>query len=311
MKHYKIELNSINRLINTVLNNEIENKYLLEIMNHALSGGKRLRAIIPVIIGKKINKKIDLTNLACFIELFHNASLIIDDLPCMDNDLFRRNKKTVHNKYGVTKAQLTVNIMMEIGNKLLSKNFDKIEKLQIIDEETINFIKIMCYQNINDNLGLLGAASGQFIDTCPINKFLSSDEYELDYNSMESLLNLIHLKTSTLFEISFVCSYLMSGGDSKNIDELKKAVRYFGLAFQISDDFEDIKQDMNRNNEDQKFNPNLVCKYGKHKILKIYNKSVEEFKNIMKKLNIYDIVFEEIMDFLQKRIDDNQHIIDY
>ena len=151
----------------------------------------------------------------------------------------------------------------------------------------------------------------QFIDTCPINNFLSTDEYELDYNSMESLLNLIHLKTSTLFEISFVCSYIISGGDLNNIDELKKAVRYFGLAFQISDDFEDIKQDMNRNKEDQKFNPNLVCKYGKHKILQIYNKSVEEFKSIMKKLGIYDIVFEEIMDFLQKRINDNQHMIDY
>jgi len=120
------------------------------------------------------------------------------------------------------------------------------------------------------------------------------------------LLNLIHLKTSTLFEISFIGSYLMSGGNIENIDKIKKAVRFFGLAFQISDDFEDIKQDMNRNNEDQKFNPNLVCKYGEQKIIQIYDKSVEQFKNIMKELSIYDIVFEEILDFLQKRIDDNK-----
>ena len=74
-------------------------------------------------------------------------------------------------------------------------------------------------------------------------------------------MNLIHLKTTTLFEISFVASYLLSGGEIKNIDLLKKAVRYFGLAFQISDDFEDIEQDMKH--LDEQLNPNLVCKYGK------------------------------------------------
>ena len=230
MKNYKKELTIINDKITSLLNSEIKNKDILDIMNHALSGGKRLRTIIPFLIGRKTNSEIDLTKFACFIELFHNASLIIDDLPCMDNDLYRRNKKTVHYKYGVVKAQLTVNIMMELGNKLLNDNFDLVEKMNIYNKEKMNLIKINIYQNVNNNLGLLGAASGQFIDTCPINKFLSTDEYELDYNSMESLLNLIHLKTSTLFEISFVCSCIISGGDLNNIDELKK-----GILFDILD----------------------------------------------------------------------------
>ena len=306
MINYKNELKLINLKIVKLLDSYVNNKHLLEVMTHALEGGKRLRAIIPIIIGKKKNNNLDLTKFACFIELIHNASLIIDDLPCMDNDLYRRNKKTVHHKYGTVKAQITVNFMMQLGCKLLTENFKCIENSNIINKEQLNKIKILIYKNINDNLGLLGAASGQIIDTCPINKFLSSDDYELDYNSMESLLNLIHLKTSTLFEISFIGSYLMSGGDIENIDKIKKAVRFFGLAFQISDDFEDIKQDMNRNNEDQKFNPNLVCKYGEEKIIKIYNKSIEQFKNIMKELSIYDIVFEEILEFLQKRIDKNK-----
>ena len=109
---------------------------------------------------------------------------------------------------------------------------------------------------------------------------------------------MIHLKTTTLFEISFVASYLLSGGSTKNIDKLKKAVRYFGLAFQISDDFEDIEQDMKRNLDDE-LNPNLVCKYEEKKILTIYNKSVLQFKCILKELNIYHEVFEEILQFLQ------------
>ena len=104
---------------------------------------KRVRTIIPFLIGRKTNSEIDLTKFACFIELFHNASLIIDDLPCMDNDLYRRNKKTVHYKYGVVKAQLTVNIMMELGNKLLNDNFDLVEKMNIYNKEKMNLIKLI------------------------------------------------------------------------------------------------------------------------------------------------------------------------
>ena len=93
MINYKNELKLINLKIVKLLDSYVDNKHLLEVMTHALEGGKRLRAIIPIIIGKKKNNNLDLTKFACFIELIHNASLIIDDLPCMDNDLYRRNKK--------------------------------------------------------------------------------------------------------------------------------------------------------------------------------------------------------------------------
>ncbi len=304
MEHYKNELTSINTKIDNIMNLKFnKNADLLDMVKHALYGGKRLRAIIPIVISSILDKNVDLTKFAICIELFHNCSLIIDDLPCMDNDNYRRNRQTVHYKYGLTKAQIIVNILLNLANKLLYENINEIKKMNKFDESYLNKISIIIQKNINDNLGLFGAATGQFIDTCPINKFLTKDEYELNYNSMDKLLNLIHLKTSTLFEISFVASYLLSGGNIDNLDKLKKAVKYFGLAFQISDDFEDIKQDMERNLKDDQFNPNLVCKYGREKILKIYEKSVSEFILILKELNIYHNVFKEIIEFLQKRID--------
>ena len=145
----------------------------------------------------------------------------------MDNDNYRRNRETVHYKYGLVKAQLLVNILLNLANNLLYENIEEIKKQDIYPEEHINNISLIIQKNINDNLGLFGAATGQFIDTCPINSFLTKKEYIKDYNSLDNLLNLIHLKTTTLFEISFVASYLLSGGEIKNIDLLKKAVRYF------------------------------------------------------------------------------------
>lgn len=303
MKLYKKELVTINEKINTIIEQKFnKNEKLLEMIKHALYGGKRLRAVIPIVISSILCEKIDLTKIAICIELFHNCSLIIDDLPCMDNDKYRRNRKTVHFKYGITKAQLLVNILLNFANKLLHSNIEDIKKTQLYDDSYVNEISLIIQKNINDNLGLFGAATGQFIDTSPINSFLNKTDYINDYNSLDKLLNLIHLKTTTLFEISFVASYLLSGGSIDNIDKLKKAVRYFGLAFQISDDFEDIDQDMKRN-LDENLNPNLVCKYGKEKILSIYDKSVSQFKQILTDLNIYHEVFEEILQFLQKRID--------
>lgn len=303
MKLYKKQLKVINDKINNLVEEKFKDKSkLLEMIKHALYGGKRLRAVIPIVISSILCKKIDLTKLSICIELFHNCSLIIDDLPCMDNDNYRRNRETVHYKYGLVKAQLLVNILLNLANNLLYENIEEIKKQDIYPEEHINNISLIIQKNINDNLGLFGAATGQFIDTCPINSFLTKKEYIKDYNSLDNLLNLIHLKTTTLFEISFVASYLLSGGEIKNIDLLKKAVRYFGLAFQISDDFEDIEQDMKRNLDEQ-LNPNLVCKYGKEKILTIYKKSVNSFKTILKDLHIDHEVFNEILQFLQKRID--------
>ena len=117
MKLYKKELASINDKINTVIEeNFTKNETLLEMIKHALYGGKRLRAVIPIVISQILCEKIDLTKMAICIELFHNCSLIIDDLPCMDNDKYRRDRKTVHYKYGITKAQLLVNILLNLAN---------------------------------------------------------------------------------------------------------------------------------------------------------------------------------------------------
>ena len=99
-----------------------EDKYN-DIYLYIFDGGKRLRQMIVFAIAESLNRvnnsNIDVASLALGIEMIHNASLIIDDLPCMDNDDYRRDKLTVHKKYGVP-------IALQLSIILLRKSFRKI-----------------------------------------------------------------------------------------------------------------------------------------------------------------------------------------
>lgn len=299
MDNYNKYLTKINNIINTYIGNNY-NDDIKEKILYALEGGKRLRSIIPLVISSKLNNS-NLHNLAISIELLHNASLIIDDMPCMDNDRLRRNKLSIHAKYGLRTAQLLVNLLLEISFDLIYENINNIKNQNIYGLDYFNKINLYILKNVNYNLGLMGACGGQFIDTCPINKYVNNKDFLKEYKNIDKLLDLIYLKTTTFFEISFISSYLLSGGNFNNIDKLKKAVKYFGLAFQISDDFEDIEQDIIRN-KDNYYNPNLVCKYGKTKASEVYNESKKKFFIILDTLKINDDVFLEIFQYLDKRI---------
>ena len=220
MKHYKQELQRVNSYIKTHILDNVTNPILKDIITHALDGGKRLRSILVIVIGNKLNKKVNLEKLASSIELFHTCSLIIDDMPCMDNDHYRRGKETLHFKYGITNAQLIVQILLKLAFKLLCTNIQDIKCQNIYDDKSLDNIAIEIYKNINKNMGVLGASGGQFIDTCPINSFITKNEYKKNYKSLDKLLNLIYLKTTTFFEISFVAAYLLSGGNQKNLDKV-------------------------------------------------------------------------------------------
>ena len=308
MKLYQEKKDIINNFIETQLYQTIKNQKMLEISRHAFSDGKRLRSILGYIISNKIQSQqgysLDLSKSIVFIEMLHNISLIVDDLPCMDNDKYRRGKETVHYKYGITSAQILSSYLLGKSFQLLNSNIKEIKKANVIDSELLENNVIEIYKHINKNLGIMGAASGQFIDTCPMNPFLQKKDYIAKYSSKSELEKLIYLKTTTFYEIAFVTSYLLSGGDVKNLETLKTAVKYFGLFFQLSDDFEDVEQDSMR---DLEFNPNFVVKFGYHKAEELFYEAIEKFKKKMKILNIYDPVFDEIIQYLIVKVDTHKN----
>ena len=104
-----MDIKNYQKLFNQYLDkfiHNIKNNKLREIIRYSLNDGKRLRPIIILDISYKLNGKY-LYDLALLVELLHNASLIIDDLPSMDNDDYRREKLTVHKKYGERAAKIT------------------------------------------------------------------------------------------------------------------------------------------------------------------------------------------------------------
>ena len=100
-----------------------------------------------------------------------------------------------------------------------------------------------------------------------------------------------------VFCIAFVGGYLLSGGDDKNLNILKKSAIAFSNFFQICDDFEDIEQDAKKNN-----NINQVLLFGRDTAKKLFYENIDKFYSCMDKLNLKTELMKEIVDYLIKKI---------
>jgi geranylgeranyl diphosphate synthase, type II len=196
---------------------------LRDAIEYALkNGGKRFRPAIVYMVADALKKGANVDHAALAIEYFHTASLIADDLPCMDDDDERRDSPSLHKVYGEATAILATYALIAAGYDHIRLGAKKLGRLDICP---------LAIENASINTGILGATGGQYDDLYPP---ALTDEFVLD---------VIDKKTGTLFEISFVFGWLFGGGDPTLIDLLKGAARSFGRAFQISDDFLDLEQD--------------------------------------------------------------------
>jgi len=221
-------------------------------------GGKRFRPAIVYMIANALGKKNDtMTHAALAIEYFHTASLIADDLPCMDNDDERREMPALHKTYGEATAILATYALIAAGYDHIRLGAQKIGK---------NEICALAVENASLNTGILGAAGGQYDDLYP------------PALTDTVILEIIDKKTGTLFEISFVFGWLYGEGDLSSLDIVKQAARSFGRAFQISDDLLDLKQD--------KEGLNYPAMVGIEKAFSLLSAELENYYVALKKLNL-------------------------
>ena len=166
-------LKEIKNFIDLTIYNFVEkesNFKIKEILNHSLEGGKRLRPIISFIIFKSFFKCKNFDsdkfgNLLIIPELIHNISLILDDLPCMDNDNYRRDKETTHFKFGIIPsyigiAKIAHNILYEFR-----EDYDTNRQFKYVNKDgkekyvkVIDFIDDNIFETINDLI------DGQYYD---------------------------------------------------------------------------------------------------------------------------------------------------
>jgi geranylgeranyl diphosphate synthase type II len=159
---------------------------------------------------------------AAAVEFFHTASLIADDLPCMDNDDLRRGRPTVHKVFGESVALLASYALIAEGYAMIGRAM----KLSGVPDALGPALENAAY-----NTGALGATGGQFSDLFPTE------------GSIDAVLEALNKKTATLFEVAFVLGWLVSGGGVPFIEKVRKAAYHFGVAFQIADDLSDADED--------------------------------------------------------------------
>tara|TARA_B100000579_G_C22631046_1_gene756622 strand:+ start:34 stop:903 length:870 start_codon:yes stop_codon:yes gene_type:complete len=199
--------------------NEIENA-----MNYsALGQSKMIRAGLIFASGK-INMNISnvsILTLASTIELIHTYSLIHDDLPCMDDDSFRRGKESCHIKFSEATAVLSGDALQTLAYEMICDDKD------LKSEEKINAIKL-----ISSACGKNGMVYGQFLD-------IESESKKIDSVDIE---NIHSLKTGRLIECAVMLGQI-GNNDIKLSLALKEFGKKIGLAFQITDDILEATSD--------------------------------------------------------------------
>ncbi len=180
-----------------------------------LSGGKRIRPLLTHSVASLFDTYPDIMNYAICLELIHNYSLVHDDLPELDNDLYRRDRLTVHAKFGHNYGLL-------VGDALLNLSFSLALNDILKNNGNINFIK--AYNHLFLLSGIEGMIDGQSL--------------EIEDNSLANL-NIIHkLKTSNLFKAAMMGPVIML--DKNEIrNDIEFLAENLGIIFQINDDLKD------------------------------------------------------------------------
>tara|TARA_B100001093_G_scaffold463175_1_gene478997 strand:- start:107 stop:982 length:876 start_codon:yes stop_codon:yes gene_type:complete len=187
-----------------------------------ISGGKKIRTTIILDAGKifKINQK-KLINICAAVECIHSYSLIHDDLPCMDNDKFRRGKPSAHIKFGEASAVLA-------GNSLLTLAFEIIadKNYQINSSLKNEIIKSLAFCS-----GHTGIAGGQELDL----------KFENKKKNFRQIIDMQKKKTGKLFNFCLYAVAAIAKKNTKEKNNLSNLGEEIGLLFQFADDFLDIK----------------------------------------------------------------------
>ena len=194
-----------------------------EAMEYSLMGkGKRLRPQLLFAVAEGYGLSAQAGFMAAgALEMMHTYSLIHDDLPAMDNDEYRRGRKTTHVVYGEAMAILA-------GDALLNYAFETAASAFVLDEGNPAIGK--AFMILASKAGVYGMIGGQVVD-------VESEGKEIDADT----LKFIHIhKTSALLESAMLIGAVLAGASEQQQRTVELAARELGLAFQIRDDILDV-----------------------------------------------------------------------
>lgn len=251
--------------------------------------GKRLRPVLCLetcrMLGGDIEKAIPT---ACTIEMLHAQTLIHDDLPCMDNDDYRRGKLTNHKVFGEAIAVLAGDALLTYAPQIITK-YSK-------DLTPSTLIRVL--NEYFQYAGARGVIAGQVVD-------IESENIELPDEKKAEILHYLHIhKTSDLFQLAMRTGAIIANADDEKIQAVTEFAKTFGLAFQIADDildeistFEQMGKTLGKDKEEGKLTYvslygideskcKLACLFEKcHDIMNKQDINSEIIKDMIKKIS--------------------------
>ena len=243
--------------------NSLEDAMVYSVM----SGGKRLRGIMLIeafhlFCSDRDMEKMLAHPFAAAMEFIHAYSLVHDDLPSMDNDMYRRGVLTTHAKYGHAMGVLTGDALLNYAFETMTGTIPPLSKMrgEMAADLAVRAGRAMSV--ISEAAGYSGMIGGQVMDIYGTGSSAVSDDKDIspDRSSLtEILLKTYELKTSRLFQASLCAGAILGGADDSQVRSLREFGYYIGEAFQIRDDildmtatFEQLGKDINSDSKNSK-----------------------------------------------------------
>ena len=224
-EEYQNRIRSIENILKKYLpRQEGYQKIIMEAMEYSLmAGGKRLRPMLMKESYALFGGEGEVIEpFMAAIEMIHTYSLVHDDLPAMDNDEYRRGRKTTHVVYGEDMGILTGDALLNYAFETACRAFD------IAPEESGRIgqaLKILA-----GKAGIYGMIGGQVVDVKESGHILTGEMLDFIYR----------LKTSALIESSMMIGAVLAGAGAEDTEKMEQIARGIGLAFQIQDDILDV-----------------------------------------------------------------------
>ncbi|MCQ2524672.1 MAG: polyprenyl synthetase family protein [Lachnospiraceae bacterium] len=222
-----VKAEKINNLMEEVLSPDTGYaEYLMDAMRYSVNGGgKRLRPMLMEETCKLFDRKSEeLKYFMAALELIHSYSLVHDDMPCIDNDEYRRGRKTTHAVYGETTALLAGDGLLNYAYETAAKAFDVTNDAALCGKA----LKVL-----SKKAGIFGMVGGQAADV--------ETEKNGALLSKDRLLYIHENKTGALIEAAMMIGGILGGAGDDEIKKLEEAGSSIGIAFQIRDDILDVE----------------------------------------------------------------------
>lgn len=207
----------IDRHLSSLLGDDEQDPVSQAMRDCTLAPGKRVRPLLLLLAARELGAPVGgALDLACAVEMVHSASLVFDDLPCMDDAKLRRGRPTIHRRYGEDIAVLA-------GIALLTRAFSVMASAEIDGS-----IRSRMVARLADAVGAQGLVRGQYRDL-----------RENATRAAGDISTSNHLKTGVLFEATLDLAGLLAGADQHTCNELASFAGELGAAFQLCDDLLD------------------------------------------------------------------------